>query len=188
MDSSTRGRAGLVRSLVAVAALIAATLAFSAFASAGAKTLGTTTLKPDPVTFETLAGLGVDVTPTGKAEAGANGIGFPINKVNLKKNLTGTIDHKGGLLFASDTASVEVKNFEVKIGKEKAKLFADAGGASLRLLDLDLSNVKVGAGGNSVRKIRAFLARPGADALTAAFGAPIAKGTPIGEVKVVFKK
>lgn len=188
MDSSKSMRTGMVRGVVAVAALIAATFAFSALATAGAKTLGTTTLKPDVPTFETLAGLGVEVTPTGKAEAAANGIGFPITKVKLKENLTGTINHKGGLLFASETAEVEVKNFEVKLGKEKGKLFAEAGGAELRLLDLDLSNIKVGQGGNSVRKIRAFLARPGAEALTATFGAPIEKGTPIGEVKVVFKR
>ena len=42
-------------------------------------------------------------------------------------------------------------------------------------------------GGKTVSNVKASLARPGAEALSATFGADIAKGTPIGKVTVAFK-
>lgn len=187
MDSRTRVPAGLTRKLAMALAALVATFAFTAFASAGANDNGTTTLKPDKATFEALGDLGITVSPIGKAKVKGNGIGFPITKVDLSDRLTGTIAHKGGLRFASEQAEVEVKDFLVRIGSKKAKLFASAGDAELRLLNLDLSDAKVRGGGSTVKGIQATLAKPGAEALTATFGAPIAKGTPIGKVKVEVK-
>ena len=57
----------------------------------------------------------------------------------------------------------------------------------MRLLDLDLGKAKVKDGGQAVKGIEATLAKPGAEALSATFGAPIDKGTKIGKVTVAFK-
>jgi hypothetical protein len=169
------------------AAIAAVAVMLGSVATAEAKNLGSTTLKPNVATFEALADLGVAVTPIGKAEATNKGIAFPITGAKLSQDLTGKIDHKGGLKFASESAKLKVKNFQVKIGERKAKLFAFAGEDKVRLLDLDLGKAKVKDGGQTVKGIKATLAKPGAEALSATFGAPIDKGTKIGKVTVAFK-
>lgn len=188
MSHSIRNDAGLKRwALVAVAALVAMVAMLGSAASADAKRLGATTLKPDAATFGALADLGVAVAPTGPAKATKKGIAFPITGAKLDDDLTGRIDHKGGLKFESESAKLKVKNFVVKLGERKAKLFATAGGGSIRLLDLSLSKAKVENKGKTVKGIEATLAKPAAEALSATFGAEIAKGTPLGKVTVAFK-
>ena len=185
MDSSTRVQAGLTTKLALALAALGATFAL-AIAGADAKSIGTTTLKPDTATFEALAGLGIAVEPIGKAKAKGNGIGFPISGADLSENLTGTIEHKGGLRFYNGHEEVKVKNFLVRIGREKAKLFS-TGGAELKLLKLDLSDAKVRGGGTVVKGIRSELTGQSAEALSDVFGAEIARGTPIGKLKVELK-
>jgi hypothetical protein len=185
MDSSTRVQAGLTKKAAVALTALVASFAFMV-GSADAKTLGKTTLKPDVATFEALAGLGIAVEPIGKAKATDNGISFPISDADLSENLTGTIEHKGGLRFYDGHEEVKVKNFLVRIGREKAKLFS-TGGAELKLLKLDLSKAKVRAGGTVVKGIRSELTKQSAQALSATFDAPIAKGTPIGKLDVEFK-
>ncbi len=175
------------RLLVSLAAFAAIVLTLGLTATADAKTLGSTTLKPDKATFGALADLGVAVTPTKPAKAGKKGISFPITGAKLDKDLTGKISHKGGLKFAGGGNKLVVKNFVVKIGDKKSKLIAYAGKAKVKLLDLDLNKAKVKNGGKTVSGVKASLAKPGADALSATFGADIKKGTPIGKVTVAFK-
>jgi len=176
---------GLTRWITVAVATVA--MALGSVATAEAKNLGTTTLKPNVSTFEALADIGVAVTPIGKAKATNKGIAFPITGAKLSPDLIGRIDHKGGLKFASESAKLKVKNFQVKIGEKKAKLFAFAGGDKVRLLDLDLSAAKVKNGGKTVKGVKATLAKPGAEALSATFGTQIDKGTKIGKVTVAFK-
>ena len=188
MSNESRISLGFSRRLLAsFAAAAAIVLTLGVAASADAKTLGSTTLKPDKATFEALADLGVAVTPVNPAKAGKKGIAFPITGAKLDKNLTGSIDHKGGLKFAAGDTKLVVKNFVVKIGKEKSKLIAYAGKQKVKLLDLDLGDAKVKNGGKTVSNVKASLAKPGAEALSATFGADIEKGTPIGKVTVAFK-
>lgn len=176
---------GLIRRVIAVLAVAAVSL--GAATTAEAKDLGTTTLKPNVDTFEALADLGVAVTPIGKAEATRRGVAFPITGAKLSQDLVGKIDHKGGLKFASESAKLKVKNFQVKIGEEKAKLFAFAGQDKVRLLDLNLDKAKVKNDGKTVKGVKATLAKAGAEALSATFGTQIDKGTKIGKVTVAFK-
>lgn len=175
------------RLLTAVAAVAAIALTFGLTASAEAKSLGKTTLKPNVSTFEALSDLGVSVTPLKPAKAGKKGISFPITGAKLNKNLTGKIDHSGGLKFAGGGAKLAVKNFLVKIGKNKSFLYAYAGKAKVKLLSLDLSKAKLRNKGATVTNVKAALAKPGAQALSATFGADIPKGLPIGKVTVAFK-
>lgn len=182
--SNTPIRRGLIAALAGVAVMAAA---LGAVATAEAKTLGTTTLKPNAPTFKTLGSLGISVAPTKPAKAAKGGIGFPITGAKLSSGLTGSIKHKGGLEFKSSDAKLKVKNFVVRITKKKAKLVAFAGKQKVRLLRLDLSKAKVTRGGKTVKRVKAKLARPGAEALSATFGAHIAPGTPIGRVQVAFK-
>ena len=176
-------RRRLLASLAAVAAIV---LTLGVAASAEAKNLGSTTLKPDKSTFEALSDLGVTVTPIKPAKAGGKGIAFPITDAKLDKNLTGKIEHKGGLKFSGGGEKLAVKNFVVKIG-DKSKLIAYAGKQKVKLLDLNLKQAKVKNGGKTVSNVKASLAKPGAEALSATFGADIKKGTPIGKVTVAFK-
>ena len=189
MTGSAKGiETGRNRWMVAAVALIAAfAVVLGSAVTAEAKNLGSTTLKPDNATFTALADLGVEVSPIGKAEATNKGIAFPITGAKLSKNLTGEIEHKGGLKFESSSAKLKVKDFIVKLGKNKSKLFAFAGGAKVHLLDLDLGKAKVSKDGKTVKGVKASLAKAGAEALSATFGAPIEKGTPIGTVTVAFK-
>ncbi len=175
------------RMIASLAAIAAIALTFGMAANAEAKDLGKTTLKPDTATFEALASLGVSVTPVKPAKAGKKGIAFPITGAKLDKDLTGSISHKGGLKFAGGGNKLVVKNFVVKIGDKKSKLIAYAGKDKVKLLDLDLSKAKVKNGGKTVSGVKASLAKPGAEALSATFGADIKKGTPIGKVTVAFK-
>ncbi len=185
-DSKTISKTMIRQRLIAVAAAAAALMMVTA-ATAEAKSLGTTTLKPNAPTFKTLAGLGISVTPTKPAKAANGGIAFPITGANLSPNLTGSIKHKGGLKFKSSHAKLKVKNFIVRITNKKAKLVAFAGKQKVRLLTLDLRKAKLTNGGKTVKRVKAKLAGPGAEALSATFGAHIAKGTPIGRVQVAFK-
>ena len=174
------------RLLASLAAVAAIALTLGVAASAEAKNLGSTTLKPDKSTFEALSDLGVTVAPIKPAKAGGKGIAFPITDAKLDKNLTGKIEHKGGLKFSGGGEKLAVKNFVVKIG-DKSKLIAYAGKQKVKLLDLNLKQAKVKNGGKTVSNVKASLAKPGAEALSATFGADIKKGTPIGKVTVAFK-
>lgn len=187
MTHSIRNDSGLKWWALVAAAAVALVAMLGAAASADAKRLGATTLKPNAATFEALSDLGVAVAPTGPAKATKKGIAFPITGAKLDDDLTGRIAHKGGLKFEGESAKLKVKNFVVKLGERKAKLFAKAGGNSIRLLDLNLRKAKVRNQGTTVKGIKAKLAKPAAEALSATFGTEIPKGTPIGKVTVAFK-
>lgn len=167
--------------------LIASVALLGTAATAEARNLGSTTLKPNVSTFEALADLGVAVAPTGPAKVTNKGIAFRITSAKLDDDLTGKIKHKGGLKFESSGAKLKVKNFIIKIGERKSKLIAFAGDAKIRLLDLDLNKAKVKNGGTTVKGVRATLAEPAAEALAATFHAPDLTGAKIGKATVAFK-
>ena len=176
---------GLTRWMAA--AIAAAAVMLGSVAMAEAKNLGSTTLKPNANTFEALADLGVSVAPTGPAKVTNKGIAFRITGAKLDENLTGKIKHKGGLKFESSSAKLKVKNFIIKIGDRKSKLIAFAGDSKIRLLDLNLKKAKVKDGGTTVKGVRATLAEPAAEALSATFHAPDLTGAKVGKATVAFK-
>ncbi len=174
---------------LAAAALVAA-LMVAASAPAAAKLGGKTTLAPQAATFEALAAAGVTVAPSGDASAGSKGISFPITggKLNLE-NLTGKIEHSGGLTLSGHGASLTVEDFVVKVGSKSVIRASVAGGGKVRLADLDLDKAKVRQNGGKVviSNVKVLLAKRAAAALSATFGLPDLTGADLGKATVKAK-
>lgn len=170
----------------AVVIVAVAALAFAGSAS-GAKLGGKTTLAPEASTFNTLAGAGVTVAPAGKANVGSAGIAFPITggKFNAD-NGTGKVEHKGGLTFSGNGASLTVENFVVKVGAKNVIRAEVAGGGHVRLADLDLDKAKIKQRGGKlvISKVGVLLAGRAAKALSATFGLPDLRGADLGTATV----
>ncbi|HEY8001413.1 MAG TPA: hypothetical protein VID76_05690, partial [Solirubrobacterales bacterium] len=118
------------------------------------------------------------------------GINFPISGGDVGDGPKGTVEHKGGLVFARNTAEggiVKFTQFIVKIGKNKTKLFAKSDHSAVRFLDLDLSNATIGGSAGTDLRIKgaeASLAKGGAQVLSDTFAFLFHKGIPFGSVTV----
>ena len=159
-------------------------------ASANPVTGGKSVLHPDVDTFEGLADMSMSVGATGAAKDGRRGISFPIRSGDVDEGPSGTIEHRGGLVFARNTAAggvVKLTQYRLKLGPNKAKLFAKSGGAEVRFLDFDLSDANISGEPGSRLKIKdaeATLAKPAAEVLSEAFDFPFRKGILIGTMTV----
>ncbi len=183
-----------LRSTLLVSVVLVLSLALAGIATANANkqgfdvVSGKTVLAPDVDTFEALSDYGIVVTPVEGAKSNAKGIVFPITGGEVSSNVTGTIEHSGGLEFMNSSgATLVVDDFLVKLGNSKAKLFATSGTDAFRFLNLDISGSRITGeqgGALNIKKIDATLAKPAAKALTTFVGTPIDKGTPIGELKI----
>lgn len=146
-----------------------------------------TVLVLDKGTADVLAENDVTVEPTAPAAASGDGIGFPITGGEVdSESLAGTIDHSGGLRFATGGTEVEVSNFVVDTAAETLTA-STADGAELVLLDLDLSGLERSDEGGTIvlDGIAATLSADGAGALNDAFGVELfEEGLAIGEVTV----
>jgi hypothetical protein len=152
-------------------------------------TSGKTVLAPSVDTFEALSDYGVTVTPVEGAKGNNHGLVFPITGGEVKApGPTGTIEHSGGIQFATSSgATLVFDDFLVKLGHNKAKLFATSGTNALRFLNLDISNSTISGQQGADLKIKgidATLAKPAAKALTTFVGTEISKDTEIGTLKV----
>ena len=182
-DLSPRTRIAAALSAGLIAALVPV-------ASANPVTGGKSVLHPDVDTFEGLADMSMSVGATGAAKDGRRGISFPIRSGDVDEGPSGTIEHRGGLVFARNTAAggvVKFTQYRLKLGPNKAKLFAKSGGAEVRFLDLDLSDANISGEPGSRLKIKdaeATLAKPAAEVLSEAFDFPFRKGIPIGTMTV----
>jgi hypothetical protein len=179
------------RVAIAVGVGVIAVAVPAAGSSADAVTGGKTKLALDPATAEGLADIGIGITTTGSARTGQGSFKFPIKGGFVKEGPKGEIDHKGGLAFFSEgdtgTGSVKFTQFIVKIGANKAKLFAKSEHTAVRLLDLDLSSATIGGSTGVNLKIKnadASLAKAGAGVLSDTFDFPFHKGTPVGLVTI----
>jgi hypothetical protein len=170
----------------ALAVTTAPALAFAASAPA-AELGGKTLLSPEPATFETLAGAGVTVSPTGEASVGRSGIAFPIIGGRFNANqVAGKVEHKGGLTFAGNGTSLTVENFVVKVGAKNVIRAEVAGGGHVRLADLDLDEAKIKQRGGKlvISNVDVLLAGKAAAALSAVFGLPDLRGADLGTATV----
>ncbi len=193
-SSHVPSRGSLSTRLIATAAVAATAilgaLILAAPASA-AKLGGKTTLAPKAATFDTLAGAGVTVTPSGVASAGSAGISFPIVSGNVDlDNLSGKIKHKGGLTFSNGHESVTLQGYKIKLGNKnviRAKIAG--GGGNVRLADLNLNQAQVRTPGGKavISNVKVLLANKAAKALSAIFGLPNLAGANLGKAEVKVK-
>jgi hypothetical protein len=158
---------------------------------------GELVLKPVPANFAVFTARGIEVEPTGQAfSRGDEGkTRFPISWGHLQEEgPVGRLLAKGGLAFDSASAPrMKFRRPTVRLGERSAKIYAvlrDAGGGTIRFLDLDLSRAEIGgrAGENvKVMGARATLAKAAAERLSSRFGVPLRKGLPIGLVNIKAK-
>ena len=176
--------------------LVAVFTAFAALAFAGTATAaspkvevedGTTTLALDAGTASALTAAGIAVKPIGDAEAGSNGISFPVVGGWLTADpVGGRIHHLGGLRLRSADATVRLRNFVIRLD-EDPDLLAYAGGPErVSIADLDLSQAQVSLTGNRLEAsgVAVKLRADGAAALNAAFGLQLPAGLPLGTAAV----
>lgn len=146
-----------------------------------------TTLVLNPATGKVLKANQVTVTPVGPAKAAGDGIAFPITAGSINtESLAGTVDHSGGLKFSAGGKSLEVTDF--KVDTVNKQLVAQAGGAAVPLLNLDLASVKKASGPNGeivVSNVSTTLTTEAAAALNSTFGVTLFKaGIPMGDVTI----
>ena len=177
-------RIAMITGVVATALLVAPA------AVADPVTGGKTVLKPDVDTFEGFADMSMSVGATGAARDAVKGVVFPIAGGDVDEDARSTIEHRGGLVFAQNTAGGEIlkfSKFTVQIGASgKAKLFAKADRSGIRFLDLDLSDATVGGTGSivKIKGAEATLAKPAAKLMSETFDFPFRKGIPIGTINI----
>jgi hypothetical protein len=168
-----------------------AAMAFAGTATAASSKVevesGKTTLALDPGTAAALTDAGIAVKPIGDAEAGSDGIAFPVVGGWLSPDpVGGRIHHLGGLRLRSDDATVRLRNFVVRLD-EDPDLLAYAGGPDrVSIADLDLSQAQVSLGADRLQAsgVVVKLSADGAAALNAAFGLGLSAGLPLGTASV----
>ncbi len=151
---------------------------------------GKSVLAPDIDMFEALNDYGVTAIPVEDADSNNKGLVFPITGGVVKApGPTGTIEHSGGIQFtnANTGATVTFDDFLVKLGHNKAKLFATTGTDSLRFLNLDLSGATISGSQGAdlkIKNLEATLAKPATPILSEVVGAEINKNATIGVLKI----
>ena len=113
---------------------------------------GKTTLALDAGTAAALTAAGIAVKPIGDAEAGSDGISFPVVGGWLTADpVGGRIHHLGGLRLRGADATVRLRNFVIRLD-EDPDLLAYAGGPErVSIADLDLSQAQVSLTGNRLQ-------------------------------------
>lgn len=97
---------------------------------------GAAILAIDPQTAGLLEDNGITLTAVAPATMKASAVSFPITAGQVDGvSLGGTIDHQGGVRFASDAASVVLRDLHVDT--RARQVTAAAGGGRLPLFDLD---------------------------------------------------
>ena len=174
-----------------VGAVAAAALFVVTAASADPVTGGKTAFHPDQDTFEGFADMSISVGATGAARDGRNAVNIPIKGGDIGEGPKGSIEHKGGLVFAQNTSSGEIvkfTQFTIEIAASgKTKLFAKSEHSEVRFMDLDISDATISGSAGTDLKIKnaeASLGKQGAAVLTEAFDFPFGKGIPMGTMTI----
>ncbi len=175
MTPRTLRRTGAVAaSALAASALAAGLLAGPAQAADRIDlTGGSTTLRLAPSTARALEGLGVSVTPTGRATAGSAGVRFPITRGRLDpETARGTFRHAGGLRLRAGHVRVTLSDFNVVVGRRATMSARVDGGPRLAALRPVVSRARIARDGltTTVSNVRIALSPRGARALNRAFG------------------
>jgi len=163
---------------------------------------GQTTLTTAPGIAAALLGHGIVPLATLPATEGVKTVSggvavrfaFPVSggRVNLKQ-LTGTIDHSGGILFIAPASGKEIAVSDFVINLKERVLTAIVNGnpkARVPLLSLSLAGAKIAAGKHAVAVsgIVARLTKTAASALDATFGTSLFKaGLELGTAGTLVK-
>lgn len=150
---------------------------------------GGTVLTPSQTVAQALQGLGVsvgNVPPAAADTAGA--LNFPVTgqKVTLIGPV-GTISHSGGIALSAGATRVELTEFDIALDAEPDLTSLIGGANRTSILDLDLSNSKVGLSGRQlvVTNVGTTLTPGAAAALNGAFGVTaFAGGLDFGTARV----
>ncbi len=163
--------------------------------AAGTDTLlyrGATTVALDPAAARALESLGVTVSPVRPAYAGKSGISFPITLGLVSSDtLEGQIRHAGGLKLSAGDTKVYLTRYFIDIDEEPSLSgivgVGQKSGDRAELFTLDLANLKVEPGTNSIKLsgITLKLTAGAAAALNGAFGVTaFTEGLVIGTATV----
>lgn len=169
----TTRRALRTTGLLAASALVAGLAAAPARAADRVDlTGGGTTLRLAPATARALDGLGVSVTPTGRATAGARGVTFPITDGRLDpETARGVFRHRGGLRLQAGHVRVTLSDFNVVVGRRSTMSARINGGGRLGALQPVVSRARIARDGltTTVSGVQIRLGARGARALNRAF-------------------
>lgn len=161
--------------VVAGAVLAACAVGAAPAAAAGPVALapsGGTTLKLDAGAGKALKSLGVSVTPTGRARAGAAGITFPITAGRIDPaSAAGYIKHAGGLRLSAGKVSVTLSDYDLVVGRKTTFTVKVDGGGRAQLLVPVLGAAKITRPGlgTTVSNVALHLSAAGAAALNRIF-------------------
>ncbi len=153
---------------------------------------GSTVLTPSDTVGQALTSLGVSVGNVPPAAANTAGaLNFPIDgqKVTLA-GPTGRIDHRGGITLSGGGTTVELTQFYINIDAQPDLTSLIGGANRTSILDLDLSNSKIGVSRQQlvVTNVQANLTGVAAGALNSAFNVnAFAGGLDFGVARVQAK-
>ena len=180
-------RRGQSRTLAAIAVL--ATIAVVAAGASPAQAVpiqqGQSTLTFNPNIFSGLDPLGVGILPIAPAEASLGGESFPIAGGTVSRNgRRGTINHRGGIVFAGDNASVRVTRLRVGLCCPY-NVSALVDGQRTPFLALGGGTFALRGSRLTYRGVNAFLTLEAADALNQAFATDFfQEGTRLGRLRI----
>jgi hypothetical protein len=171
---------------VLTAAALVAVLALGPAATAAPVSSGTTKLALDPDTAEGFADMSIGIEPTGSAKFTQGFFKFPIKGGELDEAGQGLILHKGGIAFFTEGGpGVKFTQFEIKVGANKAKVFAKSEHAAVRLFDISLEGQAKGKAFDfRIKDADTTLAKEGAGVLSETFDFPFHKGIEMGHITI----
>jgi hypothetical protein len=181
-------RAGRSRTLAAIAVM--ATIALGAAGAAPAEAVpiqrGQSTLILDQSIFSVLDPLGVGILPIAPAEASLGGESFPISSGRVSRNgRRARINHRGGIVFAGDNASVRAVRLRVLLTSSTYELSALVGGQRISFLSLSGGTILTRGRRMTYRGIDASLTLEAANALNQAFATDqFQEGTQLGRLRI----
>lgn len=181
-----------LRRLLPLVAIVAALLAVAPVSPAAAhggwsaNRASVTSLQLDPGAAAALQSLGVTAAPIAPAYANDDGLNFPITNGLGSILFTRTIKHAGGISLTAGSTRVELTRFWINVDRQP-DLTALVGGQRVSILDLELSQARLGFRGGRVTlgPVAARLTQTAADALNGAFGVTaFSKGLLLGQATV----
>lgn len=144
---------------------------------------GGTLLTPSDTVAQALQSLGVQVSNVPPAAANTAGaLNFPVTgrRITLAGpgGPSGTISHSGGIALSAGSTNVELTKFNINVDSQPDLTSLIGGANRTSILDLDLSNSKIGVSSQQlvVTNVATTLTPGAANALNGAFGVTAFQG------------
>jgi hypothetical protein len=157
------------------ALILAVGVSIPAIVQAAPITGGTTTVTFDTSTLSVLTGSGFSITPVSPATLNTSPVAaiFPITGGDTTSNIT----HSGGLNLTRNATTASLTNFNINLTNNT--LFGTLTAGSTTAPNVALFDIS-SSGGSTLLTLDSALASQ----INAAFGVPLAAGTPIGTAVV----